>query len=83
MRGLGLSFAPKPKHHERFAREYRHEPSEFPLTFALLRLRSQSVKSQHLSYSNNFQDHGMYTLTSTCPYIHMYIDLYSYKFLYM
>ena len=31
--------------------------------FALLRLRSPSFNSQHFSYSNHFQDHGIYTDT--------------------
>ena len=51
MRWFGLSFAPKPMWNTRFARQYRCElPPEFPLGFALLRLRSPSCKSQHSSF---------------------------------
>ena len=77
-----------PKHNERCERQYRHEP---PPAFALLRQGSQSFKSRHsLSYSNHFQDHGIYTYTctykkgyaktytNTCSYTFPYLYIYKY-----
>ena len=60
---LDLSIALFSKHSERREHQHRHEP---PPAFALLRHGSPSFKSRHsLSYSNHFQDQGIYTYSCT------------------
>ena len=63
------------KHNERCERQYRHEP---PPAFAVLRQGSPSFKSWHsLSYSNHFQDHGIFSYTCTYKnHIHIRIRLH-------
>ena len=75
-----LSFAAKPKYNERCARHYRYS-TRFSPNFALLRLRSTSFQVLTLlSYSNHFQDHGMYTYTNTSLYAYTNTYTYSYAF---
>ena len=77
---FGWSIALLSKHNERCKRQYRHEP---PPAFALLRQGSPSFKSRHsLSYTNHFQDHGIYTFTCTYQktYAYTYTNTHSYTF---
>ena len=55
-RWFGLSFAPKPKYNERFARQYRYSTRVSP-DFALLRHSSPSFGSWFLCSSEHCQDH--------------------------
>ena len=64
MRGFGLSIAPLSKHNERFARQYRS--TRFSPDFALSQAAFTAIQVLTLlSYSNHFQDHGMYTYACT------------------
>ena len=61
MRWFGLSIAPKPKSHERFARQYSYSTRVSP-NFALLRDSSPSAGS--------WQDEQKHTNTHRCTRIH-------------
>ena len=52
--------------------------TRFSPDVVFLTLRSPSFKSQHWSYSNHFQDHGMYTDTYTLTYTYTYTRVHIY-----